>query len=351
MDPELLQLFSQAIRGNKNVAGTMGNLDNIMLGFLSGGFNPYTVAPQTQQGGSLWSSYAGNPEYEEIQPIIDLIQRGADEFQIQQAVDNMVADGGSLGSFSADNFGRLARALQEDYSKGGPKAMKDVFRQAGLSSPLDLYDVSTVPLGAKTKNRIAELEDERLRLAESRTGVDQNLNAAFNALKKSKTSKGESAVQRFYSGKDLAKMVRRQGTDYNPIFGRLGGKAKEFAKWLETQDSISVERVMQEADMMFEGVGPKGFPESKRVVEQGLGRKDRLGRLNRTEEIVEGTPEFYAFRRAIDASRRQTSKEQEIDAREKALRSGALRAAQEQGRTPLGDELKQRMRLLAGLGK
>lgn len=353
MDPTLLAYLQSAIKGNKGVGGTLGTIDSPLWGIISGGFNPNTLADFGRTNSTLLSQHA-NTEDPVVQAVLEQIYSGADPYALSSWLAKYEASNPAAiqqSGWQSQDLGNLATALQKEYASGGEAAKQDYWQKMGLSNPLDIYSEATTPMGKKSANRVRQLDAELARLEPGTVNTQGDVMRAFANLKNAKTATGDSAIQQFYSGKELAKMIKRQGTDFNPIFGRISGDAKNFTKWLEKQDQISVEDALSQAESM--GVKQTGaYPSSMRVVKEGLGRKDRLERIApKNTSIVEGTPEFYAFREAIDASRRQMGKVQDIEAKKKATQRGALRAVMEQGRTPLSDELKQRMAMLGQLAK
>lgn len=360
MDPTLLAYLEAAIKGNKGVGGVLGNVDSPLLGVLSGGFNPETVAAFGRQNSSLLSQYA-NSQDPVIQAVLEQIYSGADPYALSSWLARYEATNPQAvqaSGWQSQDLNRLATALQKEYTQGGESAKQDYWTKMGLSNPLDVYTLENVPLAGATAERVRQLDEEMARIAPETTRTKSALNIAAKQLEKAKTSGGASAVSRFFSGGDLAKLIERAGTDYNPVFGRVGGKAKTFVDWLKKQEQISVDDAMAQAKQMGVGEGASGFSGGMGVVEEGLGktastkaRKRLEGLTPKTTSVTEGTPEFYAFREALNAAQRQTNKEYGLEQRKKATKKGALRAVQEQGRVPLTDEIKQRLAMLGMLGK
>lgn len=347
MDPELMQLFLAAKGKNKNVSGLLGNLDNQMLAYLSGAYNPLTQSQDTG-GGSLFAQYE-NYNQPAIQDVLAQIRNGVDKYWLSSYIDSNIDPAAIAASgFQVQDFKNLASALQQDYQKGAVK--QDMWAKAGLSNPLDLYTAENAPMGAKTQERVRQIDKELGRVSPMVEQAKSALSGAYQKLQGAKTSEGKGAVERYFSGKDLSNIIKRQGTDWNPIFGRIGGNVKSLTKWLEGQDNVSIDEALSKMKELDTGK-PTGYSTSSALVEDAL-KKDVKGRVKRLSPkntaVVEGTPEFYAFREALNASQRQMNKEYGLQQKKAANQRGALRAAQEQGRTPLRDELATIMRFVAG---
>lgn len=348
MDPELLQLLIQATGGRSGAGRTSSNLEDVLLGYLSGGYNPMTDMDSGSTSGKLIQKY-GSSQLPAFQAIMDNLLSGADQYELDSIVsrleaNQMIPETG----FTTDSFRSLVDAMYKEYTGGGSAGKKDVWQKAGLSNPLDVYDIQTAPLGKKGSAAYAELQKRAQPILSQGEQIDNELKRAMGVLKSSTEGKNTGGTRR-YSTQDLAKLFTREANR-----GSLGGwlnPEDEFAEWLNKNygdESLSVADVSSAAQKW-----------SKKK-SKGIGSKDvsrilsdkQLGKLTPRDMKTDiESPEFFAFRRAIDASRRQALDEENIMANENAIRQGALDTVNALGRTPLKDELRSRLSMLAKLGK
>jgi len=187
-DLELLLQFLEASGTSSGVGRTLNNLDNPLLGLITGGFDPMTLPAS---GGRDWSRYAGNPEYPQVQQVIAEIQAGRDPYQLSSYVDALTASGADLDGFQPDDFKNLAMNLQKEYG-GGEQG--DWLRKAGFGSPLEQYTSETVPMDEASMRRarlagstydqvmrLAKRSSDAARIAEQDVEVKQKRNARSNA--------------------------------------------------------------------------------------------------------------------------------------------------------------------------
>lgn len=336
MDEELLQLFLEAKKGNRNVAGLLNNLDNEMLAFLAG-----VYTPDVDQGGmgTLWSSYAGNPDYPVVQDIISKIEGGADPYYLGSYIDSL---GGNTDSFQPEDLKGLTRALYKEYT--GSKKKDDVWSKAGLRSPLDVYSVEDVPISesvAKLIEPTRELYNQRfqeLQGAQSRSRRAQQESLQFEpgrkALKEAKPAWQQQIINR---------IIDPEGAGIFPEFiekrkmplvkGTVGEVAAGAAS-----DVLSSGAALTAALLFGKGWNPfkKG---SRRTdfskAEKAMSQKQKALQAEAAAEEA-GREEEWAARRANAAANR-----------EMAQRRGVLRAYQEMGITPAKDQMRT---LLSYLG-
>lgn len=151
MDPELLNLFLAASKAQGGRSKVLSALNNPWIAMLSGAYDPVAAQGDTVAGsGQLWNTYAGNPDYPELQSIINTISQGGDQYQVQEQVNRVLGGKDTAGFFSADNLSKLAQGLYKEYTGGGTSsgkaAKQDVFSKAGIRSPLDVYTAQDVPV-------------------------------------------------------------------------------------------------------------------------------------------------------------------------------------------------------------
>lgn len=306
MDLELLLQFLQAAGTSTGAGRTLNNLDNPLLGLLTGGFDPMTMSPGA---GGDWSRYAGNPEYPELQKIISEIEAGRDQYQISSAVDALTAGGGTLDGFQPQDFKNLALNLQKEYS-GGDNA--DWFRAAGLSSPLQQYTAETVPMD--------EASMRRARLASA--GLEA-------AQRRATRGKGPEVYQ-----EDAVKsLVEKVNKEKARAGGSTGYQLSRFASWLEKNaGKVTPKQVQDELGKYADKVLP--------------GEKEKFMRA--VKNFRQETKWIQPKQTSGDLYSQGQAKLWELMAG--AEQAGRAQGFAQQGITPLKSDLSKRLAALAALG-
>lgn len=307
MDLELLLQFLQAAGTSTGAGRTLNNLDNPLLGLLTGGFDPMTMSPGA---GGDWSRYAGNPEYPELQKIISEIEAGRDQYQISSAVDALTAGGGTLDGFQPQDFKNLALNLQKEYS-GGDNA--DWFRAAGLSSPLQQYTAETVPMDEASMRR-ARLASAGLKAAQRRAT----------------RGKGPEVYQ-----KEAIESLVKRAEDAIPF--TTGSSARQFsvfAKWLEDNAGKITPKQVKEK-----------LGELSNVVNKG---GDRNNFLRQARMFADDTKWIKPKQTSGDLYSQGQAKLWELMAG--AEQAGRAQGFAQQGITPFKSDLSKRLAALAALG-
>jgi hypothetical protein len=325
MDPELMQLFLNARGRNKNVSGVLGNLDNPLLAYLAGAYNPMTQEDSGGGSTSTWDTYYGNEQYPELQPVLDIIAQGGDEYQAQAALDAAVANGGRLGPFSFETAKSLVSDAYKEVSEGGPSGKKSVFAKAGLSDPLDEYTVETMPMDETIRGFLSTLSKDSSRLAELASG----------AKKDAKRLKDYVSVGDTFLDSYRRKLRKEMGS----AGGNIPGMAiRNLLDSLENKKSISNEELAQ----LESRFTPQGYKDYQDMYKTSIGRASK-GLVNRgtTEDDTEKLSK--AERKANDLY--YLAKEQ-ADA-ERQIQEGILAAYKKAGKTPLQDELSSMMKFIS----
>lgn len=177
MDRELLRLYLQAAGSRSGTSRVSKNLQDPILGVLSGSYNPMADMA-SGGGGELWNTYSQMSD-PDLSAVLSLIQGGGDKYQVSSAVNQLY--GANPKAFSGlglqpEDVDALTRDLQKEYSSGGGK--QSWWEEAGLSSPVEAYALETVPLAGKAAQRVAELSKSQIDI-DSKKQKEQGVVDAF----------------------------------------------------------------------------------------------------------------------------------------------------------------------------
>lgn len=350
MDPELMAAFLGARDNNKNVSGLLGNLDNPMLAFLAGVYDP--MAGQAG-GGQLWSSYANNPDYPIVQDIMKKIQNGADPFYLNSYIDSIAGDADFNGFQDADLKG-LAKGLYNEYTGGGSGGGDGAggggggtwWGKAGLRNPTDVYTTADVPLNADVRKMLVEQQKQSKSIGESKIKADDAVKAAAKKLspmydKDFSTTELMTWLRTDPEGKKIAKEKnidwRKVDENTGQIFGWGSSKDISSGWW----DPVSV--VLDVASIPKRELSRAAEIFVKENVGGGKGKyiEDAVGYRGK-----ENPYDVYAYDQAKLDKAALKDQESLASRREQATRRGVLRAYQEQGRTPTRDQLNTMMKFV-----
>lgn len=353
-DPELLNLFLQASGSPSGANRTSGMLENLLLGYISGGINPMTLLGTAGGGGgsALMQTYASDPN-PVIQQIISHIQTGTDPYRLSSFVDSLVAsnsDAVAESGFQAEDLKSLALAMQKEYSGGGTGKGKKGgfdFSGAGLSSPLDVYDETNTPISGEAAKLLAKARVKGQKISELS-------GSAADRARKSKEALGPLFGKKFTSpelikwlkttpeGKRIAKEQNIDWSKVDPDTGEIygfGTSAESGHSWYNPL-----------------GWGADVVTQSSRALEK-FGKQNVAGKQAKTieEKVGYGKPmdpkKLYEYEQAQLDERALRDQEFKAARMEEAVKRGVARAYRESGRTPLQDELKQRLTMLSMLNK
>lgn len=359
MDQELVNLFLQSAGSPSGASRTTNLLDDILLAYIAGGMNPQTLVNNNVGGGSsrLMQNYMSDPN-PAMQQVIQHIQQGTDPYRLSSFVDSVVSNNSDavtqLG-FQPSDFKNLALAMNREFtgtdssggssSRGGSGQAGFDFAKAGLSNPLDVYDVTNAPLNDEAINFISE----QRKLG---TAADKDFSSSSQKASLAKTALEDApgVFARSYDKDRLASLALQERGKARPS-GRGAIATTELINWIKEQEG---EVTQKELNKKIEEFRPPSYAavdtESYNRFSSGLKKKVPKSVVSSTDVDV-NSKQFQEFRRQIDASRRAAYKSQEAGRQEMATRKGAVQAANAAGRTPLGDELKSRLGLLAKLKK
>jgi hypothetical protein len=360
MDPELQQLFLLAAGTPSGASRTNDLLSQMLFGYISGGINANTLTGQGSAGSSrLMQNYMQDPN-PAMQQIIAHIQGGTDPYRLSSFVDSIVGEMPDqvtdLG-FQPSDLKNLALQMNREFtnttgsggsggSGGGYGQSGFDFAKAGLSNPLDVYDITNAPLSDEAMGLISRQRKEGERGAKEFESSSQKARSASRAMEDKP-----------------GQVFRTFDTDaFNKALNRVGSGVENPGGWSvgETQMLDAISRYIDEN----EGVADEaGIRKAANKAIQNMYGGYRSGAQNLLDKSLKeakktsvtsvdvdvNSPEFWAWRKNIENARKAAYNEQEAARGEMAVRQGALDAANKAGRTPLNDELKGRLSTLARL--
>ena len=324
MDPEILQLLFQNARNkNKNVSGVLNNLDNSMLAYLAGVYDPTTQMDMGGAASQVWDTYYGNENYPELQPVLDIIAQGGDQYQAQAALDAAVAEGGTLGPFSYETARSLVNDAYKEVSGGGGKKKNDVFSKAGLPSPIDVYDESNLPLDGPLNEFLGKYSSEATRMAGLAEKAKKDVDAGRNRVDVAKKAMSSfvKALEQGGSGRVSDMAVRRLREDISKR------DMITDTEWADLVEKYSPAK--RGNDPVYEKQYRERVAKASKSLPK-ISKKD-LDSISAAE------------RRANDLMYLA----KDAKANEDAVRKAFLARIQESGRTPLGDSLSAMMKFTA----
>lgn len=362
MDPEVLRLFLQTSGSLGGAGKTEDLLMSQLLGYILGGINPETIAgtPGGTGGSRLMANYA-NDTNPAMQQVIQHIQQGTDPYRLSSFVDAVVAENPEavteLG-FQPSDFKNLALAMNREFSgtSGGGSSSKGSsgsgggfnFARAGLSNPLDLYDLATVPLNADATDFISK-QRETGGAAEKQ--AKESAQRARGIISDMKSKPGK--MFREYNPREAARVfddVLGSAQTAKSSGGMWIGKISGLANWLKKQDSVTEEQLNKELDKAVGSLHEAYQPEAGKAVEK-IKKELKTGRATMSAKADINSPEFWKWRKQVEEARKNAYTAQEAGRQEMAVRESAVQAAKDAGRTPLNDELRTRLSGLAKLRK
>lgn len=342
MDEEILSLFLSALQGNKNVSGTLGNIDNPLLVYLSGQYNPL-AGISSGGAGQIAARYAGNAEYPAVNQLLAQIQQGDDEYQYGTAVKALIAQNQTDGLDSAQ-FESLAKDLYDESTGNVDSSRKSVWDKAGLSDPTDIYSMENLPNRPGLNNVLSQF-------AASRQVQQQELERA-SKLAEEKRKSVSPLYGKEFTNKELVrylsedpegqKLAKDRGIDMTKV-----SSEGDVYSWRGTKRP---KRWVLDPRNITEGISSDLY----RFAED-LGRTVTGGRTKTLQEAVGGTGKIIAGkekqRKAYEeAQSKAKSIEDQMkldEYRANKFANEYLKLVQAKGDTPLSDQLKGVMGFLA----
>jgi hypothetical protein len=311
MDPQLAQLILTALQSDSDLSGLTNAVKNPLMQYLSGSYNPMVG----MQGNSseLLSKYAGNPEFPGVNMIIDLIQNGADKFQVMTAAKSAA----NRDIFDSTTFDQLAGQLWDDYNENRPGGSNDFWSKNMLSRPEDVYSESNLPSKAGLLNYLRDYQSKETNLLTEAERLRKQADEADKEYKSANPVKTDISKAR--TGRQ-----RNISTASNPevnIGQAKTGRQRNISSAKNPEVNIGQAKTGRQRNISEAGRS-KGF-----TPEETLEKKNR--------SIQAG----YDAKAAED----ELKMEQYI---KKQFVKGYLDRAQERGITPLNDQLRQMAQFL-----
>ena len=363
MDPEVLAAFLQASGSLSGAGKTEDLLMSQLLGYILGGLNPETVAGVPGGNGSsrLMANYASDPN-PAMQQVIQHIQQGTDPYRLSSFVDAVVGENpeavADLG-FQPSDFKNLALAMNREFSgtsdggsssrsSGGSSGGGFNWAKAGFSNPLDLYDITNVPLN---QDAIDFISKQRQTGSDAEKKYTESAQRARGVVTNMKSKPG--VLFREYNPQEAARVfddVLGSAQTQKSSGGMWMSKLSGLANWLKEQDSVTEEELNKKIDSAVGSLHKAYQPEAGRAAEK-IKKELKTGRATSSAKADINSPEFWKWRKQVEEARKNAYTAQEADRQEMAVRESAVQATKDAGRTPLGDELKTRLSSLAKLRK
>lgn len=328
MDPQVLQLLmqmSQAKGGNRNLSGTLNNMDNPLLLALAGVLDPMSGQGAGQSSG-IYNQFANDPNTPAtVQQVMDWVDQGLNKYQIESMVtqlpDAVVMDGG----YTKKQLVSMANDMTKQRSTG---ADKNVFEKAGYRNPNDVYTAADVPLSAGSQKRMMELQAEYKPIGDNLEKIDQRVAKTGLAMR----GAGKDRRQ------EWSDLVNKEQT--SPVF--KDARLKKLAKWIESTDYVSVPDIEKKAkELQMEGTTYS--PRLDRAVAK-IKKKSAS-----YEQGVADRPQAITDWEQAKIAESKAKAEASNNARlQEAIRQANLDQAARAGRTPFTDQASQLMKFIAG---
>jgi hypothetical protein len=356
MDPEIINLYLQA-KGGKSDTSFLNSLNNPWLTYLAGAYDP--MSQQAGGAGSLWASYANNPDYPVVQDIIKKIEGGADPYYISSYIDGLVSNGTDLNGFQDADLKGLAKGLYNEYtgkssgsSKGGGGGAGggNWWSKAGLRNPTDVYTTADVPLNADIQRMMVEQQLKSSNIKELKSKADSSVDKARKKLSPmyGKRFDTQQLIDYLKNDPEGQKIAKKNNIDWSKVDTTTG---QVFS------GPISDDDPMYTGWQAFSPWGALG-----NVVKKGVAQVGRTAEIIGKENIMGGKAKYiedkvgfkakenpydvYAYEQAKldqEALGDQQRKAAKLD---EATRRGALRAFTEAGRTPTRDQMSTVLKFL-----
>ena len=338
IDPELLKLFTSSRGSNAKVSGLLGNLDNPMLSFLAGAYDPYAA----QSGGvnSAWTKYANDPT-PVIQEIISKINDGMDIHQINSLIDSMAQNNVDFGGFQVNDVKGVAKDLLGKTGSGGKQ---DMWAKAGLRNPMEVYTTSDVPINSSVQAQMTghhaldkQLTDKSSKAYQDVLKSQEGLNPFQIAQLENRPSEAYDSkaiiqwLKNTKEGKDILKKNNIKLSNYDSTTGEYYHIKQHGLNWnpLNWVDNATSTALRVGEDIIRDNVGGK--------------RKNISDFVNTALSPMQR----YKWEKAKEAEANIKAQQAGIEKLDEASRAGVLQAYQEMGKTPTKDQLGTIMNFLS----
>jgi hypothetical protein len=332
--------MSQAKGGNRNLSGTLNNMDNPLLLALAGVLDPMSMQGASQ-GGGVYGSFSNDPNTPEtVQQVMDWVDQGLNKYQIESMINSQFPDAVVTDSgYTKKQLISMASEMSKQRASGTDKSGIGKLTQAGFRNPNDVYGLEDVPLSANSQSRIGELQtqysplEEKMANQESRTKIAAGKMRGF--VSETKT--------------DLAGELKRDAEGI-PIGAAKRG-LNDFSKYVESNPYLTVEELDKKIYSLLSnmrGANPKEVDRFKRSA------LTRVATLRKTatkgsEDVSSNRAQSIADWEKAKIEEGKIGVEASNNARlQEAIRQANLNQAAQAGRTPFTDQASQLMRFIAG---
>jgi hypothetical protein len=355
MDPEMIKLLAAAKAGNKNLSGTLNNLDNPLYTLIAGVYDPLAAQSGGSAGGGgpLWSQYAG-----ETNPIMrDLmmkIQNGTNKFYLGSYIDSLKPEDVQATGYSPSDLKGLATGLLKEYTdgaSGGSGGSKDTLAKAGYRSPTDLYSTSDMPIGKQGAAGLTKISKEQdgvqkamkaaqLAASKAMSGLGPLFNG-FDSVGRAKSPSVDQMMNYISNNHELKNQIpngsmRQIDPATGDIYESRGTQQHRSYGTFDPRNLLNIIDIpLQEGFRTLEQLG------SSIKGQQTPNIQNMLAGQMLTEKAVSKVKKAKRQEGLATGQANAAASETEL------YKKGMMRALAETGRTPLGDQLKTMLKFAA----
>jgi hypothetical protein len=346
MDPQLAAAILQLMQSDSDLSGVTNTAKNPLMMYLAGAYDPSLNLGG--RGGELFSKYAGDPEYPAVNQIINLIEQGADKYQIKTEATRMGL-GMNTDIFDSDTFESLADGLYEEYNKNKAGGENDLWPKA-LARPEDVYSSENMPSSPKFNSSLMDMQEKVKGLeseaAKARARADESKKALGPLFGKNIKSGG--FIDYLKNDPEGYAIAKKAGI--SPGFITPDGKTntqltvKELVgsknKNMSTQQMINYLRNSDEGKKILKqrGIRPSLITADGTIRYTKANVRDLISGDTRAQSMPRERDEYYA--RDFAAKKLEDEVKMQKYAQQVFAR-GYLEKMQKEGRTPLNDQLTQ----------
>jgi hypothetical protein len=341
MDPVVLQLLTQMAQakgGNRNLSGTLNNMDNPLLLALAGVLDPMSGQGAGQSSG-IYNQFANDPNTPAtVQQVMDWVDQGLNKYQIESMVtqlpDAVVMDGG----YTKKQLVSMANDMTKQRSTG---ADKNVFEKAGFRNPNDVYGLEDVPLNANNQKMIYDIQQEGKTGSLGSEAKAQKATSALAKLRAGTSVMSPEASKKLAKELDWTKPNAQDMQVFDPNKGFLYALRE---KLLNAEEDVNLDewtKNITESNTKYGGLGL-----DKELLKKQVAKLTKKGQKYAQTKYTKPLSDAYdkaMFEKVTSEGAATNARRQE-----EAAREGVLQAYAEMGRTPFTDQASQLMRFIAG---
>ena len=386
VDPELIKLMSAAKGGNKNVSSLLGNLDNSLLTFMAGVYDPLAAQGGSSAGGGgpLWSQYSGdtNPI---MRDLMMKIQNGTNKFYLGSYIDSLPAADVQATGYSPSDLKGLATGMLKEYTEGASSssgASKDPFAKAGLRNPLDLYSTSDMPVGKKGREGLVKITKEQDAIMKAVAAAEaasekgkKAMGPLFNGFDERGRAKGASVdqmmkyisqnpkLQSMLPKGNFSEDMRQIDPETGDIYSMWGTQEEKGYKFYDPRNllnlvNIPLKRGARELELQKtralgavgiggDGSGTYGQRNIRDLLGMELMDDENIYDPLKKEGVLKDQTKADAYKKLKRKEGLATGQANAAATSAELYKKGMMRALAETGRTPLGDQMKSLLQFVA----